>query len=95
MNEYTSAIVFEVGLHKLSPSASMTHLSKLAHLFAETPTDEQLQLDQLIYAVDRVQPVDDQTPEFSSRAALDSYLSAAKLVPSSADLPNAAKARNP
>lgn len=39
--------------------------------------------------------VPDQTPEFSSRAALDSYLSAAKLVPSSADLPNAAKARNP
>ncbi len=39
--------------------------------------------------------VPDQTPEFSSRAALDSYLSAAKLVPSPAGLPPAAKARNP
>ena len=39
--------------------------------------------------------VPDQTPEFSSRAALDSYLSVAKLVPSPAALPNAARARSP
>ncbi len=39
--------------------------------------------------------VPDQTPEFSSRAALDSYLSAAKLAPSPAALPNAVKASSP
>ncbi len=65
MNEYTSAIVVEVGLHKLSPNALMTHLSKLAHLFAELPTDEQLKLDPLVYGVERVRPADDQTLEFS------------------------------
>lgn len=65
MNKYTSAIIVEAGLKKLSPNASTIRLSKLAHLFAEPPSDEQLQLDPLVYAVERVQPADDQTPEFS------------------------------
>lgn len=65
MNEYTSAIVVEVGLNGISTNASTTRLSKLAHLFAVPPTDEQLELDPLVYAVERVQPADDQTPEFS------------------------------
>lgn len=65
MNEHTSAIVAKVGLEELSPTASTTHLSKLAHLFAEPPTAEQLKLDPIVYAVERVQAADEQTPEFS------------------------------
>lgn len=39
--------------------------------------------------------VPDQTPEFSTRSALDSYLSAAKLEPSPATVPDAVRARRP
>jgi len=65
MNEYTSAILVKVGLDKLPVNAKTTHLSSLAHLFTESPNEEQIKLDPVVYAVERVQPADDQTPEFS------------------------------
>lgn len=65
MNEYTSATITEVGIDAPSPNATTNRLSKLAHLFAEQPTSEQLQENPPVYSVQRVLPVDDQTPEFS------------------------------
>lgn len=65
MSKYTSSTVVEVGIHAPTANATINHLSKLAHLFAETPSAEQTAADPAIYAVERVLPVDDQTPEFS------------------------------
>lgn len=65
MNKYTSAIVVKVGLTESSQNTKTTHLSSLAHLFTEAPSEEQLKQDPVVYAVERVEPADDQTPEFS------------------------------
>ena len=65
MNEYVSAIIAKVGLNRPPLNAKTTHLSSLAHLFSEAPSEEQQKLDPVVYAVERVQPADDQTPEFS------------------------------
>lgn len=65
MNDYKSAISVKVGSNGSPSDAKVTHLSSLAHLFAEYPNEEQLKTDPVVYAVERVQPADDQTPEFS------------------------------
>ncbi len=65
MKAYTSAIIAQVGLDNIAASASTTYLRKLAHLFTDLPSAEQLRFNPIVYAVERVQPVDDQTPEFS------------------------------
>ena len=65
MNDCTSATITEVGIDVPSADATINRLSRLAHLFDEEPAKEQLDQDPPVYAVQRVLPVDDQTPEFS------------------------------
>lgn len=65
MNQYNSAIVVQVGLVDRPLNAKTTRLSSLAHLFTESPSTEQLESDPIVYRVERVEPADDQTPEFS------------------------------
>lgn len=65
MNQYNSAIVVQVGLVNRPLNAKTTRLSSLAHLFTKSPSAEQLESDPIVYRVERVEPADDQTPEFS------------------------------
>lgn len=65
MSTNRSANMVKVGLDELPLDAKVTRLSSLAHLFAESPSAEQMKQNPIVYAVERVQPADNQTPEFS------------------------------
>lgn len=65
MNDYVSASLVKVGTDTPVRTPKITRLSTLASAFAEQPTASQLAEDPIVYRVERVEPLDDSTPEFS------------------------------